>query len=262
MQPVEPPGSSPQRTGSQSVDRALAILTDIVAAGAPGRTLTEVAAALGLSASTAHRLLRALVRAGYVDQDPVSERYRLGRMSVVLGRAADESMGLDRAQRVIDELARRTGETASVGVLDGTEVVILLAATAAQTLRVERDAGARVPAHASAIGKVLLAHGGLDVAALSGPLERFTATTLTDPLDLAAQFERVRDEGVAVNLDERHEGVSAVAAPVFAGGRNVRAAVGVQLPTIRLTPQRRDEITRHVVETAAELSGVLPLERL
>lgn len=238
----------------------MALLTRVVRAGAGGLSLTEAAAEVGVSVSTAHRLLRALVRAGYARQDGRSERYLLGPMAAVAGQAAVMSLGLEPASAVVADLADRSGETASLGLLDGDAVLILIEVSAAQTLRVERGVGARVPAHASAIGKALLARWPDEGPRLGscGPLERFTPHTLTEPEALAAQLAEVGRSGIAINVDERYLGASAVAAAVDVGSYGMKVAVGVQLPTARLDQARRKELGELVRAAATDL-GSLPV---
>ena len=259
--PADPDdATSRSRTGAQAVDRALGVLGTFLED--EELTLSEIARRRGLTVSTAHRLLQALVRAGYVDQDDLTERYRLGRTSAVLGQAASRRFRLDVAQPLLDGLAARTGETANLGVRDGAEVVIVLAAESDQPLRFERPPGSRTPAHASAIGKVLLAFGPDDpdaaVAAL-GELVRYTPRTIVAPDALCSELAQIRKRGIALNREERFSGVSAVAVPVCDRIGVARTAVGVQVPTARLDRDRISELSAEVRAVAAELAALLPL---
>ncbi len=254
------PGAPTGRTGSQAVERALAVLSLFSEVDPAGMSLTEVSAAADLRPSTAHRLLRALVRSGYLRQDVDSERYRLGAMAAVLGRAADAALGLDLGQPLVESLARSSGESSSLGVRDGGDVLIVLASESPQPLRFEREAGARVPLHASAIGKALLAFDGRDAAgavrALGG-LERFTERTISDAGALMSELTAIRSSGVSVNLEERYVGVAAIAAPVLDPRGVARAAVGVQLPSARLDAEREAELAGLVLAAATELGELL-----
>ncbi len=258
-----PEGAVPEsstRTGAQAVDRALGVLSTFL--DGEELALSDIARRRGLTVSTAHRLLQALVRAGYVDQDDLTERYRLGRTAAVLGQAAARRFRLDVAQPLLDGLAERTGETANLGIRDGSDVVIVLAAESDQPLRFERAPGSRTPAHASAIGKVLLAFGRDDVdTAVSGlgPLERFTPRTIVEPGALRHELEQIRKRGVALNREERFSGVSAVAVPVRDGEGIARTAVGVQVPSARLDRERIASLGAEVRAVATELATLLPL---
>ncbi len=127
-------------------------------------SLTEISRHVGLSASTTHRLLRALTQAGYVDQDHSTERYGLGIGVAVLGQRAIERAGYQLARPVLAALSERTGESASLGVRRGTEVVVLDRVVGPAPLRFDHPAGAELAVHASAMGKVLLAFSGTSIA--------------------------------------------------------------------------------------------------
>jgi IclR family acetate operon transcriptional repressor len=254
-------------SGAQAVERALALLGCFEEADE--LRLTDLARRTGLRPSTAYRILRALCRNGYVAQDPGSERYRLGVRTALLGRRAAGALGLDAAQPVLDALAVATGESTALGIGDGTaapgHVVMALVASSPQRLRFDHIAGDRVRAHASAIGKVLLAFAGddpADVAARLGALERYTDRTIVEPAALAAELGRVRRRGYAVNHAERYDAVVAVAAPVLDAGGRARAGVGIQGPATRLTTARLRTLAADATDAAARLAAVLPLDRL
>ena len=254
------PDVEPARTGSQSIERALAVLSFFV--DEPSLGVTEIGRRLGLSVSTAHRITRALVRAGYLDQDHDSERYRLGRMVAVLGRAANAGLNLAEAEALLATAAEVSGESASLGVLDDHDVLILASASSPQPLRFDRATGSRTPAHASAIGKVLLAFAPNGTGQTGGVLTGFTERTITDPDDLDGQLAEIRRSGHAVNLEERYVGVCAVAAPILDGAGVARAGVGFQVPLARFGASRRTELAEQAVRLADDLGRILPLERL
>ena len=251
----------PARTGSQSIERALSVLGFFVEESS--LSVTEISRRLGLSVSTAHRITRALVRAGYLDQDTVTERYRLGRMVAVLGRAATDSLNLADAQAVLDTAAAECGESVSLGVIDDRDVLILATAESSQPLRFDRATGSRTPVHASAIGKAILAFAPRD--RWRGPsttLPAFTERTIVAGVDLEGQLEQIRSDGVALNLEERYVGVCAVAAPVLDAAGVARAGVGFQVPLARFGADRQRELSERAVTLAAELAEALPLDRL
>ena len=231
----------------------------------PSLSVTEIGHLLGLSVSTAHRITRALVRAGYLDQDERTERYRLGRMMAVLGRSATESLGLDEARQSLDQLAEASGESVGLGVLDGTDVLIVISVESHQPLRFDRASGSRTAAHASAIGKAILAYQRAEVASVVerlGELEAYTPRTVVDPAALVTQLVHIAKGHVAVNREERYAGVCALAAPLIDGRGVARAGVGVQVPLARFDRTRRHELAGLVMAAAAELAERLPLDRL
>lgn len=246
MTTVEIPG----RSGTQAVDRALQLL-GLLEAGTGDIGLTALAGAAGLTVSTTHRLLHALVAAGLVGQDHDTERYHLGPRLIALGRGAEMRLGLSRWHDELERLAADTGESASLGVRLGNEILIADHVPSAQPLRFDAGIGRRVPIHASAMGKALLASApdpAADVVAL-GALERFTDRTLTDHASLAAELEAIRRRGWALNDGERNPGVRAVAVAIPTRTAEIAAAVAVQGPEVRLTDVRLESVVDVLMST-------------
>jgi IclR family transcriptional regulator, acetate operon repressor len=249
---------SEPRSGAQSVERALAILRAFeTASGDLG--VTEIASRAGLSVSTAHRLTRALCAGGLLRQDPRTERYQLGPSLVVLGHRAGESLGYGRALPVLEELARTTGESVNLGIRSGNDVLVVLDVASDQPLRFEQAPGTRVPIHTSAMGKCLLAFSGDPARQVKElrRLERLTDRTITTHDALMDELERTRQRGWALNDEERHPGVRAVAAPVVAADGSVVAAVAVQGPVVRLAEPQVPELAARLVEATARIAPLL-----
>src|SRR4051812_43511864 len=157
------------RTGSQSVERALAVLRSL-AVSDDDLGVTDVAARTTLSVSTTHRLLQALRNDGLVAQDPRTERYHLGPALVALGRRAEARMPFEHLLPRLQELAAVAGESVSLGTRVGDEVLIVLHVDSPHPLRFDQPPGTFVPMHASGIGKALLAFApdpDAEVAALA-----------------------------------------------------------------------------------------------
>jgi IclR family acetate operon transcriptional repressor len=238
------------RTGTQAVDRALHLLGMLEAAnGDVG--VTSLAGAAGLTVSTTHRLLHALAAAGLVGQDRDTERYHLGPRLVALGRGAEMRLGLTRWHAELRRLAAETGESASLGIRLGNEVLIADHVPSAQPLRFDAGIGRRVPIHASAMGKVLLASADDPAAAVAalGALERFTDRTLTDHASLAAELDTIRRRGWALNDGERNPGVRAVAVAIPTAAADTAAAVAVQGPEVRLPDERLESVVDLLTST-------------
>jgi IclR family acetate operon transcriptional repressor len=247
------------RSGTQSVERAIAVL-ECFAGADRSLGLTEIARAVALTPSTVHRLLRALIGAGYVEQEPTTEHYRLGIGIAVLGQRALEHSGYHLARPVLDQLSARTGESVSLGIRRGHEVVVIERASGAAPLRFDHPAGAEIAMHSSAMGKVLLAFSPgpiVDGVTELLPLQRFTECTHTTVSELTAELERVLELGYATNIEERHAGVCGVAAPVRARSGIAHAAVGLQGPSVRLTPERLAELAPTVSAAAGEIAALV-----
>ena len=244
----------------QSVERAAAALR-LLARSSSDLGIVELAQSLGLPKSTAHGIVRTLEQVGFVEQDRASGRYRLGR-----GVRELETQRLDVhelrsvATNWADSLASRSGESVRVcAAVDGRVVVVhhvFRPDDSSQTL----DVGSTRPAHACAMGKVLLAYGGL--RRTEDDLEPLTWRTLVDAADLDRDLAQVRSRRWALDLEETAEGQAGLAAPVHWRGGLVVAAAGVQgrrevvcredgTPHPALLSQVRDcaaAITRELVE--------------
>ena len=248
----------PPRTGTQAIERALGVL-GVLEAGADTASLTELANGTGLSPSTTHRLARALCEADLMRQDPDTERYGFGRRLITLGQRASDALGLAAARLTLEQLAVTTGESVNLGVRDGDEVLVLLCVSSTQRLRFDQEAGSRIPAYASAMGKVLLAFADdADQVVASLPrLAKLTGSTITSRSALRAELDEVHQRGWALNDEEREAGVRTVAAPVLGPNGRATAAIAVQGPTVRVTDGRLDEIAELVRAAAADVSGRL-----
>jgi IclR family acetate operon transcriptional repressor len=243
--------------GSQVRD-ALAILRGFDQ-GLAEVSVPEIALRTGLDPSTVSDSVATLLDEGFLAR-ATDGRYRLGSVLVILGRRIEEATGLGEAEDLLKQLTVRTGESSSLAVRSGRDVVVLVLAPSPQRLRVEHGVGSRLPAHASAMGKALLAFGYDDPEAAAnelGELEQFTNHTIADTAALAAELRAVRSTGYATNREERYDGVVGVAAPVIVPGRGAVAAVGVQGPAARLRDPDDRSLTRLVERTAQSVARCL-----
>ena len=243
--------TAPARSGTQAVDRAIAVLRCFERS--EQLTPTAVAQQLDLTVSTAHRIIRALHAAGMLGQDPATERYFLGPTVAILGRLALERTGATVMQPALTALRDRTGEAVSLGVRIGDEVAVLMQVPSTHPLRYDQQPGARNPIHVCAMGKTLLAFGDDRVSAAE-PFARYTAATLTTRSELAVDLDAIRERGYAVNNEERIVGVRALAAPIRDHTGATVAAVALQGPAVRFGDDRLAELTREVIATADELT--------
>lgn len=256
--PVAGSSSAAPRSGTQSIERAIAVL-ECFAASDRSLGLSDIARTVGLTPSTTHRLLRALVAAGYVEQEPMSEHYRLGIGIAVLGQRAIEHSGYHLARPVLDRLSATTGESASLGIRRGDEVVVIERATSPAPLRFDHPPGAEIALYASAMGKVLLAFSrrslDAEIAAIN-VFSQFTDRTITAPDDLLVELTTVKAQGYATNVEERHLGACGLAAPVRSTVGWAHAAVGLQGPSVRLTRDRLRELAPIVMSAAADVAAL------
>lgn len=219
----------------QSVRRALRALELISEHGELG--VTELGRKLEVHKATASRLIATLAERGFVERDPISEKYRLGFGLISLAGAAVGGNDLVRAARpILDELAEATRETVNLGVLSGESVVYVDQVTGTRAIVTVSWVGQRTPLHCTSNGKVLLAYAtdGERDRLLGAPLTRLTPRTITDVRKLRAQLAEIRARGYAQTMEELEEGLNAVAAPVRGMGGDLVAALSVSGPAFRM----------------------------
>ncbi|MBK1787655.1 IclR family transcriptional regulator [Prauserella cavernicola] len=243
-------GSPDPRPPSQTVDRALSILT-LLAQRGPS-SVTELARELGVHKSTTTRLLSALEKFRFVEQDGNRGKFRLGFGIVRLAGATAAQLDIAREGRpVCARLAAELQGTISLSVLEGGG-----ATAVAQEPSTERNwIGLRMPLHATATGKVLLASLGFEELSgtLERPRQRFTAKTVTASGALLADLNRVRDRGWAATIGELETGLNSVAVPVRAPGGRIAGALSVSAPEEHLGPDDFKDIARVLTQAADEI---------
>jgi len=219
--------------------------------------VSDLARRLGLHKNNAFRLLATLELGGYMQQTPETELYHLGPRCLELGHAFARSHTLiNQARPILEELVETMGETAHLGVLRGDEVVHLDGILPEQLVLTGLRVGERLPAHCTALGKVLLAAGGLDLAGRA--FERHTDSTLVDPSKLADELRAVTLQGYAPDLEEFATGLRCVAAPVRDASARVIAAISLSGPSLRFTEETlHGDGARAVTAAATRLSQKL-----
>jgi DNA-binding IclR family transcriptional regulator len=251
-------GKEPGPSQVQSVDRAIAILFLLAQRGGAG--VTEVAAELGVHKSTAFRLIGALENGTLIDQDGERGKYRLGRGILRLAAATAGRLELQTESRsACRKLAAELGEAVNLAILDSDEATNILQEYGTSSITGRNWIGQRTPLHATASGKVLLAH--MDAVALkeilATKLHRYTPQTVTEPTSLEAELARVRERGWACTAEEFEIGLNALAAPVHDATGEVVAAVGVSGPSYRLTAESFPAVAAQLVAAAREISARL-----
>ncbi len=226
---------------SQSLETGLLVMKGF-SNSEPLQGIADVADRMEASRSTVHRYMTTLVALGMLEQDPLSRRYRVSLLPADIGAAALDASRVVRAQDgQLSALRRKTKCTVRLGVLVDLEV--LLAGVARSTaqgqgvLGVQLRRGARLPSHATALGKVLL--GALDPKQLretlaSTTLAKLTSKTVTSKRALTAQVAEAKEQGVGLEREEAEQGTVGIAVPVFDSTGEQVAALGLvgRLPEI------------------------------
>ena len=222
-------------------------------------TVTEVSESLDLNKPSSFRILSNLEDFGYLDKDPKTARYRLGPKLYDLGSLAEPHAGIKKIARpFLKKLNEQCHETVHLAVLYQGEALYVDKIEGKRTIRVITRVGARLPAHCSGVGKVLLS--ALSEEALVGTLSekglsRFTNNTITDFDLLKQELAKCRKRGHATDNEEIEEGLKCVAAPVYENGEIV-AAISISAHSERLNKETPRYVSM-VKETAKAISDAL-----
>lgn len=226
-----------RRSTIQSVERAARILK-VLGRGSSRLGVTEISERLGMAKGTAYGLLRTLEAQGMVEQDPDTDKYRLGPAMLQLGNAFLDNHELrGRSLLWADSLASRVGETVRVGVLNGATVLIVHHVFRPDNSVQILEVGASIPWHACALGRAIAAYLGADeIAAMlaEGPFEPLTGRTIVDPEVLEMALIEIATRGIAIEDQEAIVGEAEIAAPVFDHRGQPVGAIGVVGPVERL----------------------------
>ena len=222
---------------------------------------TELAQELKIPRSTVFRLLSTLEFMGFVERSPDGHIYHLGTAVLSLGFEYIASLEItDLARPIMERLANTTGYHANFAIRDGQEIVFVLKATARSSYIASVKIGARLPAHATVLGRMCLAFlpdEELDALYPDGKLKRHSQQTPVTVRQLRAILAEDRRRGYAISEQFYEPGVSAVAAPVFEDGQKVAGALNIIVPSGAATPEKLKNVVTLVKSAARELSQLL-----
>jgi DNA-binding IclR family transcriptional regulator len=219
-------------------------------------TLSELARRAALPKSTAHRLTGELVRVGLLER--TGGGLRLGLKLFELGQLVPQQRSLrDAARPVMADLREATRHSVNFGVLEGTDVVYIDILAGPDAPRLPTRVGGRWPAHATAIGKAILAFSDAATVqqVVAAGLPRISERTITAPGLFLAELDRIRDEGLAYDLEESRPGLVCVASVVHGHGGSVRGALSVSGWSARLNADRAGPAVRTAALTVSRALG-------
>jgi DNA-binding IclR family transcriptional regulator len=248
----------------QSIERAAAILR--LLSGRNRRLgVAQLAGELDLPKGTVHGILRTLAAVGFVEQDQESGKYQLGAALLHMGSSYLDGNELrTRALNWSDSLATRSGESVRIGTLHETQVLVVHHVFRPDDSRQALEVGTLLPAHATALGKVLLAANRYAAAELAGNgLRSYTGATISDWETLSAELADVQQRGWAADSEELEVGVVSIAAPILDRRAITVGAIGISGPVERLTHagEPRSDLVSFVREAARAVSrdlGAIP----
>lgn len=256
--------SAPGQAGAgrefvQGLQRGFAVIKAF-AADAPALTITEVADRTGLTRAVARRYLLTLRDLGYVHAD--DSRYALTPRVLDLGFTYLSTISVANvAEPFMEKLVDVLHESCSIAVLDGSDIVYVARVPANRIMSITLVVGSRLPAHATSMGKVLLAYlppAELNRYFAAAKLERLTRRTICDEAALRVVIQEVRRRGWAVTDQELEEGIRSLAAPIFNHTHEVQAAINVSVHASRVSMKAlRSSYLPVLLDTAQQISHAL-----
>ena len=242
-----------------SIIKAFSILETLCAGGEMG--VAEISRSLNINKSTVYRIVSTLENIGYVTQKSYKGKYLPSLKMLTIG---SQMAGITNLTKVIhpllEKLSKKFRETANLAVLEEGRVVYIDKVESSETLRMDFAIGKRAPAHPTALGKVLLAYlpseSDLEEIIARG-LKRYTKKTITDPVVLKKELEKVRNEGFAVDDEELNLGIRCIGAPVLNHQNIIVAAISIAGPSVRLTRKRLNAMIDPLKSEAIAISKKL-----
>jgi IclR family transcriptional regulator, pca regulon regulatory protein len=254
-----PEAAAESKQHLQSLERGIAVI-QVFSREHPALTLSEVARLTGMTRATARRILLTLEKLGHVRSD--GRRFSLTPRVLTLGWAYLSSLNLwEIAQPLMEDLVQETHESCSAATLDLPDIVYVARVPTRRIMTIALGVGTRLPAHATSMGRVLLAdlpEEELDAFLSEHELERFTPHTIVDPGALKAAVAEVRRQGWALVDQELEIGLRSVGAPITGASGRTIAALNASAAAARVS---KDELeTRFLpalLRTAEQISAGL-----
>jgi IclR family KDG regulon transcriptional repressor len=244
----------------QSVSHALDILESFTR-DEDELGVTVLSKRLGLHKNNVFRLLATLEHRGYIEQNSLSENYRLGPKTLQLGAIfIDQRECRRKARPILENLMAASGETTVVAVLRGNKVVYMDSVESTRTVRAISRIGAMLPAHCASVGKVQLA--ALQAAEIERLYPDMNLPPLTDQSittrdALLSELQKIAENGYAFENEEAEQDVRSIAVPVRDFSRSVIGAAAIVAPAHRLTDERveKDGIISLLQNAGKAISG-------
>ena len=250
---------------NQSLERGFGIL-EYLGASTRGRSVSEVARSTGLHRATAHRLLEVLCGLGYVYKSPDDRKYWVGYRLHTFGHWSSMIARITHhARPFLRTLAFELDETVHLGALDGAQAFVCDRVATERSLRLDIQVGDYVDAHATAIGKVLLALREPDAVRSSyrnAPLRAYTKRTVIDLEALMRELAAIRKRGYAIADEELTPGVRSVAVALINPRGRAACAISVSGPKARFADDRLPRCAARLQATAKAITDrMLALDR-
>ncbi len=244
--------------GLSSTEKALKILMAFTPFNHEMGTL-ELSKKLGIHKSTVSRLLHLLKDNDFLQQNPDTKKYILGRSAAEIGNAVVKSLDsniVSISQPYLNELCASVGESVALEVLSGTNIFLANQVEGRKHIRFSFTMGEQIPLHVAAGSKAILAFCEPDFVnrCLEKKFTRYTRNTILSIQKYQAVLDEVRKTEIAFDKGERYEDVYAMATPIFNHEKSPVAAVVIAGPSSRMTPEFFEQSTAPLKKTAAKIS--------
>jgi DNA-binding IclR family transcriptional regulator len=253
-------------TGTQLLDRTVAVIKLLGEVGEKGAKMAEIAEGLGLKSSTAHRIVSALERHGLIEREQATKRYRLGLALFSLGAAAADGTGLRRVSRpALLRLAAQTGDTVFLMARSGFNVVCVDRQEGSYILdSLTGHVGGQIPMGVGPASQAILAflppaEAEIIINANAPLYARYNGLTADSVRD---RLPQIRAQRFAFDHGELVKGISALAVPILPQGRDAIASIAINMTSARLEPDRLTELVGLLKAEVADIERTInPLER-
>ncbi len=245
----------------KSAVRVLDILV-LLAQCSNGLKLKEIANQLQIPVSSLHALLSTMKNRGFIQREESTLLYRLSRKvyQIVPPSSQTEEDLVYLALPIMERVQRASGETVSLSVRDGSEVVFIAKRSSSSIIQVVQALGSRFPAHATGSGKVMLAYlpeADIDEIYPEEALPALTGNTITSKTRLKKELALIHQRGFAFDDEESVDGIWAVAGCIHAVDGRSMAATSIVVPRFRVTEELDLKYRGLIIEAAAEITRKL-----
>ena len=244
----------------QSVDRALSII-EVLSDYEDGMGVTEISSKINLHKSTVHRLLLTLIHKGYVEQNPITNKYKLTLKLFELGNKLVDKMDiLSVAKPYLEKLRELTNEVVHLVVREGVEIVYIDKVESENKIRMHSRIGSRGPLYCTSVGKAIMAYlpeEEMEKVWEKSNVEKLTKYTITELDKMKETLKKIRQEGYALDEEENELGIRCIGAAIFNHKGNVCGAISVSGPSIRVTKEKLEGFKEYIIEYSNKISKEL-----
>ncbi|NLK98412.1 MAG: IclR family transcriptional regulator [Epulopiscium sp.] len=244
----------------QSVDRTLSIL-EVLSDYEDGLGLAELSMKLDLHKSTVHRLLSTLIIKGYVEQDAITNKYKITLKLFELGSKRIANMDiLEIAKPYLKELMEKTNEVVHLVIRENTDIIYIDKVESETTIRMHSRIGRRSPMYCTAVGKAMMAwlhEKEVEDIWNKSDIQQYTSFTITNLEDMKNELNLIKQKGFAMDEQENELEVRCIGAPIFDYTGKPCAAISISGPITRMTDGKIERFSKWLIHYAAEISKKL-----